>query len=315
MIQIQSCSLMRAPIVLLMLLLAGCSGPASESPEPEPVQAKDPEPAAEGNKTVQRVPAEDPMQPVPTWGDLETAILRPGDQVITSLGQCTTGFFFQNETDLFVSTAAHCFGAGVTPGSDAEDFCHIEDAHKLGESAQVEGLSKPLTLVYSAWPLMEGNETDESTCSGNDFAVLRIDPDDWHRANPTMRAFGGPTELREANTMPHGSKILYYGRTSLLPDQDALRRHEGYVVLTDQQSSQGWMIDAVSVPPGIPGDSGSAVTAADGAALGLMVYISALGTNGITNMAWALDYMEAQAGWRPELATAELLDPGHLPDP
>jgi hypothetical protein len=66
----------------------------------------------------------------------------------------------------------------------------------LGTPVEVTGASRPGTLVYSSWLTMQANgETDADTCAYNDLALIRIDPADADRVNPSVPGFGGPTGI------------------------------------------------------------------------------------------------------------------------
>ena len=64
----------------------------------------------------------------------------------------------------------------------------------IGTPVEVDGASKPGTLVYNSWLTMQAKgETDPDTCAYNDLALVKIDPADVGNVNPSVPGFGGPT--------------------------------------------------------------------------------------------------------------------------
>ena len=65
---------------------------------------------------------------------------------------------------------------------------------------EVNGASRPGTLVYSSWLTMQAQgETDADACAYNDLALVRLDPADVAKVNPSVPGFGGPTGVGGAS--------------------------------------------------------------------------------------------------------------------
>lgn len=247
------------------------------------------------------------------WAPASQASVHPGVQVFTQGAQCTANFVFQEGEDVYLGQAAHCAGTG---GATETDGCE-SGSLPLGTPVEVTGASKPGTLAYSSWLTMQAQgEVDPNTCAFNDFALIRIDPTDIGKVNPSVPGFGGPTGLGGPGNA--GSTVYSYGNSSLRAGLRQLSPKQGILV---GSAGDGWSHEVVTVTPGVPGDSGSGFLSASGAAFGTLstLQIAPLaGSNGVGNLAKELDYlrshttyagMQLVAGtepWRPNLVGAIL---------
>ena len=124
------------------------------------------------------------------WAPAATATVHPGVQTFTAGAQCTSNFVFQDGSTVYLGQAAHCSGTG---GQTETDGC-TSGSLPLGTPIEVTGASKPGTLVYNSWLTMQAKgETDPDTCAYNDLALIRLDPADVGKVNPSVPGFGGPT--------------------------------------------------------------------------------------------------------------------------
>ncbi len=237
------------------------------------------------------------------WAPVGQATVHPGVQVFTEGAQCTSNFVFSEGTDVFLGQAAHCSGTG---GQTETDGC-TSGSLPIGTPVQITGASKPGTLAYSSWLTMQAKgETNPDACAYNDFALIRIDPADVGKVNPSVPGFGGPTEVGSAGDLgatvySYGNSELRGGITKLSPKQGFVLRHEG----------NGWSHNLVTLSPGIPGDSGSGFLNATGAAIGVLSTLQLAplpGSNGVGDLAQELAYMRANSS----LSTAQLA-PGTQP--
>ena len=80
-------------------------------------------------------------------------------------------------------------------------------------------------MVYSSWLAMQkAHETDAATCAFNDFALVKLDPADYGRVNPTIPHWGGPTGVSHgglpgfASTYSVGNSELRGGLGLLQPE-------------------------------------------------------------------------------------------------
>src|SRR3954451_4680429 len=235
----------------------------------------------------------------PTWAPAATAPVHPGVQTITNGGQCTSNFvFFDAANNVYIGQAAHCAG---TDGNTATNGC---DAGTLpvGTPVDVDGASQPGAIVYSSWATMQANgEADPDTCQYNDLAIVKLNPADYAKVNPSIPFWGGPTGVTD--TVNQGDKVLSYGNSSLRLGVTQLSPKEG---LSLGQDSGGWNHTVYTASPGIPGDSGSAFIDAQGRAFGILSTLQVApipGGNGVGDVSRELAYMRSHGG--PDLTLAQ----------
>jgi hypothetical protein len=231
---------------------------------------------------------------VPTWAPAATAPIHPGVQTVTDGGQCTANFVFYDASNtVYIGQAAHCSGTG---GNTATDGC-TSGSLPLGTPVQVGGASRPGTMVYNSWLTMQAaGETDPNTCAFNDLALVRLDPADFGKVNPTIPFWGGPTGI-DTNGTVQGENVYSYGNSSLRGGVTQLSPKRG-VSLGD--NGNGWSHDVYTATPGIPGDSGSAFLNSNGAALGVLstVQIAPLaGSNGVGDVNLEVNYMRSHSSF------------------
>lgn len=221
----------------------------------------------------------------PQFTSAQAATIHPG-VVTTTAGDCTSNFVFTNGTDVFLGQAAHCAG---TDGPAATTGC-VAGSMPLGTPVTVQGASRPGELVYSSWLTMQQiGETGTGTCAGNDFALVKLDPADVAATNPSLPVFGGPTGV-DTDGSAAGESVFTYGNSPLRGGVQQLSPKSGLTVGT---SNDGWTYNILTVTPGLPGDSGSAVLSADGEALGVLVtldFFPNTASNGVTDLSKALAY-------------------------
>jgi hypothetical protein len=239
-----------------------------------------------------------------TWAPAGTAKIHPGTMMYTEGAQCTANFVYTDgAANVYVGYAAHCAGTGAatdTNGCKAESLplgtkvTFAEDGSLASEGTTV-GTG---TLAYSSWLTMQKNgETDENTCAYNDLALVKVDPADVGKVNPSVPFWGGPVGLDSDGTAA-GETVYSYGNSSLRAGVDQLSPKQG-TSLGDDPAVEGWSHDVYTVTPGIPGDSGSAFLNADGDALGVLstVQLAPLaGANGVGDLASELAYAQQNSG-------------------
>ncbi|HEX2149431.1 MAG TPA: serine protease [Actinomycetota bacterium] len=236
----------------------------------------------------------------PAWAPADTAPIHPGVEVVTGPGACTSNFIFYDDKNVYIGQAAHCSTTGT-----ATDFngCTAPSL-PLGTPVQVGGATEPGTLVYNSWVTMqEKGETDEAICTFNDLALVRLDPADAGKVNPSLPHWGGPTGLNITGS-PVNQSMYSYGNSPLRFGLELLSPKIGF---SQGDRGAGWSHTALLVTPGIPGDSGRAFLDHNGKALGVLstVEIGLPGgvTNGIGDIARQLDYMRRNV---PELSGVQL---------
>jgi len=230
------------------------------------------------------------------YAPADTATVHPGVQTYTDGGQCTSNFIFTSGTDTFIGQAAHCAGTG---GSTATNGCEAGSL-PLGTKVEIDGASRPGTLAYSSWLTMQAKgERDADTCQYNDFALVKIDPADLDRTNPSVPDFGGPTGL--ATTTTTGQKVLSYGNSSLRGGVTLLSPKYGKSLGAE---ASGWNHPVYTVTPGVPGDSGSGFFTATGKAFGTLSTLALAplpASNGVSDLSRALSYASANSAISPTL--------------
>ena len=238
-----------------------------------------------------------PASAAPTWAPASSATIHPGVQTFTDGAQCTANFVFFDATDIYIGQAAHCSGTGAATDTNGCDAGSLP----LGTPVEVDGATRPGTLAYSSWIAMQAaGENDANTCDYNDIALVRIDPADHGRVNPTIPFWGGPTGV--TGTTTQGAKVLSYGNSSLRAGVTQLSPKEGVSL---GQTGGGWSHSVFTVSPGIPGDSGSAFIDKQGRAFGVLATLQIAplaGSNGVGDVSREVTYMRSHGGPQAELA-------------
>ncbi|CAN5502405.1 hypothetical protein BH23ACT9_BH23ACT9_28850 [soil metagenome] len=224
----------------------------------------------------------------PTWAPADQATITPGVQTVTQGGQCTANFVFTDGTDIYIGQAAHCSGTG---GQTETNGCN-SGSRPLGTAVQIQGASQPGTMVYNSWLAMQAvSETDPDACAFNDFAVVRIDPADHGKVNPSLPVIGGPVGIN-TDGVGFGEFVHSYGNSSLRLGLTLLSPKFGLSLGT---TGNGWTHPHYAVSPGVPGDSGSPFLDDDGNALGVLSTLTLLPTpasNNASDFARSYAYMQ-----------------------
>ena len=236
------------------------------------------------------------------WAPADQATVHPGVMTFTDGAQCTSNFVFTQGSDVYLGQAAHCSGTGGATETNGCDSGSLP----IGTPVEIDGASRPGTMVYNSWLTMQARgETDPDACDYNDFALVRIDPADAGKVNPSVPGFGGPTGVGGA---ANGSTVYSYGNSSLRGGVAQLSPKQGTVVATE---GNGWSRTVYTVTPGVPGDSGSGFLNSAGQAFGTLSTLQILptaGSNGVGDLAKELAYMRANSS----LSSAQL-EPGTEP--
>lgn len=134
-------------------------------------------------------------------------------------------------------------------------------------------------------------ETDPNACAYNDFALIKLDPADVGKVNPSVPGFGGPTAADGTGGL--GSTVYSFGNSSLRAGVRQLSPKQG-IVLSNEAS--GWSHNVLTLTPGIPGDSGSGFLNDKGAAFGTLSTLQlapAAGSNGVGDLSKELAYLRS----------------------
>lgn len=249
------------------------------------------------------------------WADAADGTIHPGVTMVTDGASCTSNFVFEEWEELpddrvvrhvYLGYAAHCAGLGSNTDTNGCETGSLP----LDTPVDIEGASRQGRLAYSSWHTMVERGEDPATnhCRYNDFALVRLHPADHGRVNPSLPHFGGPVGLGGATATGDeaysvGNSGLRFGIEELQPKYEASLGMEG----------GGWTHRIYAVTPGIPGDSGSGHVDASGRAIGVSSTLQAApyaGSNGVTDLRRALDYLTSTTSMRPQLvAGTEPFDP------
>jgi hypothetical protein len=226
------------------------------------------------------------------WAPASSAAVHPGVQTFTNGAQCTSNFIFSDGTNTYIGQAAHCSGTG---GNTATDGC-TSGTLPVGTPVDVTGASKPGTMVYNSWATMQANgESNADTCAYNDLALVKLDPADVAKVNPSVPGFGGPTGVGTVGDT--GSTVYSYGNSELRGGVTKLSPKQGIVI---QNQGNGWSHNVLTVTPGIPGDSGSGFMNGSGQAIGILSTLQiapAAGSNGVGDISKEIAYMHANSSF------------------
>ncbi|MDT7543953.1 MAG: hypothetical protein QOE99_63 [Actinomycetota bacterium] len=223
------------------------------------------------------------------WAPAASATVHPGVQTDTGGSQCTANFVYTDATSVYIGQAAHCSGTGAATDTNG---CTAKTLPE-GTAVTVDGASRPGVMVYNSWARMQAaHEGDANTCAYNDLALIRLDPADVAKTNPSVPSFGGPTGLRTTE-LAVGDTVESYGNSSLRFGLTPFSPKYGRSLGDD---SGGWNHTVYTVTPGIPGDSGSGFLDDSGKAFGILstVAIAPLPlSNGVGDLSRELSYANA----------------------
>ena len=168
-------------------------------------------------------------------------------------------------------------------------------------------------MVYNSWITMQAlGETDPDTCAFNDFALVRLDPADAGKVNPSIPFFGGPTGL-DTNGTAVGESVLSYGNSSLRLGISQLSPKRGVSV---GDAGNGWSHGVLHRDARHPGRLGQRVRLLrrQGARRAQHVAIAPLaGSNGVGDLAKELAYLGAHTSFAVQLALGtEPFNPNRL---
>ena len=145
-------------------------------------------------------------------------------------------------------------------------------------------------MVYNSWIRMQAaGEKDPDTCAYNDLALVKLDPADAAKVNPSIPFWGGPQGIDTDGTQLK-DQVESYGNSSLRGGVTQLSPKDGYSLGDD---GNGWSHTVYTATPGIPGDSGSAFLDDKGQALGVLSTVAiapVTGSNGVGDINKELNY-------------------------
>ena len=239
-----------------------------------------------------------PARAVPPWAPEGTATIRPGVRTRSAAGECTTSFVFYDPSNVvYLGQAARCTATG-----SGTNGC-MSGSLPLGTAVTVEGATQAGKLAYSSWLAMRSaGETSPAACAYNDFALVRLDPADQPRVNPTVPCLGGPAGT--GGTPARGDRVFGCGDEPILGPQP----RTGVAVASD-----GWTHRVHWMPPGPPA-AGAGVLDENGGALGVAapLTVDALpGSSVVVDLRRMLAYLTSHGG--PAVTLADGTEPFQPP--
>ena len=192
------------------------------------------------------------------WAPADSATVHPGVQTVTEgSGQCTSNFVYTSGADVYLGQAAHCSGTGAATETDG---CRRRVA-PAGHQVEIDRRqpARHASPTAPGWRCRATTRADANACAYNDLALVKVDPADVGKVNPSVPGFGGPTG--STATVANAADVYSYGNSSLRAG-----------VTTRPQAGQGasaptgggWSHTVYTATPGIPGDSGSGFFDAQG---------------------------------------------------
>ncbi|WP_433761463.1 hypothetical protein [Nocardia sp. CA-135398] len=238
------------------------------------------------------------------WAPAASAAITPGMQTYThGAVPCTANYVFVDDSgNVYIGQAAHC----ATTGQVIDTNGCTAGSQPLGTPVSFNPNGSPMfgatttatgQLAYSSWLTMrETGEQDRNTCAYNDFALVKLAPEDAVKVNPSLPHWGGPVGINTNGTnagdhlYSYWNSILRGGIASLSPQVAESK--------IDDVAAGGWTHAFVATIPGIPGDSGSAFLDHDGYALGTLstLAVSLPIVNNIGDISRELAYARAHSG-------------------
>ena len=218
----------------------------------------------------------------------------PGVMTFTEGAQCTSNFVFRDGGGTYLGQAAHCSGTGAATDTNGCDAGTLP----LGTPVEIDGATRPGTLVYSSWVAMQADgEQNENACAYNDFALVKVDPADVaarsirrSRASAARPRSAARARCSATPSSPTATRRSAQGIMQLRPKQGVVVQGEG----------NGWSRTVYTVTPGIPGDSGSGFMSDTGQAIGTLSTVAIApipASNGVADLTSELDYMRANSGF------------------
>jgi hypothetical protein len=238
-----------------------------------------------------------------SWAPANAATVHPGVMTYTDGAQCTANFVYTDGAGaVYIGQAAHCSGTGAQTDTDG---CTTQSL-PLGTPVEVTGASKPGTLVYNSWLAMQAaGESDPDSCAYNDIGLIKLDPADYDKVNPSVPTLGGPTAL--GDTTATGDTVYTYGNSSLRAGVTLLSPKIGKSL---GAQGNGWTHLVYTVTPGVPGDSGSGFMDDQGNAFGVLSTLQlapVAASNGVSDLRKMLAYARTHGG--PDVTLASGTEP------
>jgi prepilin-type processing-associated H-X9-DG protein len=204
------------------------------------------------------------------WASPDTAAIHPGVKVTMGGVDCLAGFVLVDGKKVFLTITGGC--ASVWPGEDVNGCGNDRDAGGVDPPrtpATIQGAKHEGWLAYHSWSRMKlQSETRPNRCQYNNLALVRVDPRDVKRVNPSIPAVGGPE--RVAKAQPVAPTQL----TAFIPTMANAQAID--------TTANGWAHTAMVDGHVSATEAGAPVLTPSGAALGMVTVVPPQGTVGQT---------------------------------
>lgn len=187
------------------------------------------------------------------WAPAASAPIHPGVKVSMGETSCVAGLVLHQRSTVYLAVPASC--AGVSVGA-RQDGCSSAQ-YPLGVPVTIAGARHHGTLAYSSWVQMQSAGVRSSTlCNNNDLALVRLDPRDVARTNPSVPVVGGP-QGTATSSPAQGAQLTLYATSA------------GKALATTN-SQNGWDHQMVPAAPITAAGVGGPVLTSSGQALGMV---------------------------------------------
>lgn len=235
----------------------------------------------------------------PEWAPAASAKIHPGVVVQNGKLRCTSNFLFTDDSGaLYLGQAALCARANAGAVRTHDGLSRVGCASPslpLGSPVELIGTGVTGTLAYSSWLTMQMvREKIPSTCTHNNFALIRLPGSARDLVNPSVPLIGGPVGPARQRTRPGGT-VVGYGAGPARAGGSPLSLMPGVLV---GYTFEGWANLIYSVAPGLPGDSGSGFLDNSGRAMGSLANLALdpPGSNTVTDLGMVLAYARERGG-------------------
>ncbi|HEU5034999.1 MAG TPA: hypothetical protein VFT62_09620 [Mycobacteriales bacterium] len=203
-----------------------------------------------------------------TWAGTSSATVHPGVVITVAGVRCVAGYVLADRHHVYLAVPASC--TGVSDGSPV-DGC-LSAQVPVGLPVHVQGARHDGVLAYTSFTQMQlTGEQRSNRCANNSLSLVRLDPRDVKRTNPSLPAVGGPSAVStDASALPDQLSVLLNGAVTQAQATSTTAGGWARGMVVDGQ------VNAFSV--------GSPVVDAKGRAVGMVTYVPFQGGPGQTSV-------------------------------
>ena len=248
-----------------------------------------------------------------TWAPADQATITPGSEMITDGSQCTANFIYTDGADVLIGYAAHCAGDGGA--ATDTNGCEAPSLPTGSTQVEIEGASKPGTLVYSSWETMQAGRRDRRRrLQPQRLRPRPHRPGRRRQGEPVHPPLGRPHRVEHHRHRTPARRSTATGTPACASASGRCRPRPAW---GSARRAAGGPTPSTPCTPGIPGDSGSALLDAEGRGAGVLSTLAIAplaGSNNYSDLASVLEYMRSHGGPQASLALGtEAFDGNQLP--